>query len=313
MKYHNQAQGKTNYPLLLSWKVNATVYSLGKSHDNRKRTTWEVASLISTQVTHFRMLHFTHSTWLSIYQMMKERRKKKTFKMFRTNLWLHQGVCVLYLTSLVFSRPLLWFCRKRQPSFASLWTISSLDRSSLSWRMHMLPCCSAGGTENMYLKPQSHDIAWSTANRLLWVSSHCSRKKCKRRWELKKSVSNGVCFCVCCPVKLERPLSLQPKSQSPNAPVSSAETHAKKSCSVWIQVSLCARIQLEWMTDSLSSSSLAFHRWGGERVRDTVCSGNIWWARQSQKRKFQTSQRKRESTFRTGQGVFYWKVRHLLG
>lgn len=27
----------------------------------------------------------------------------------------------------------------------------------------MLLCCSAGGTENMYLRPQSHDIATGTA------------------------------------------------------------------------------------------------------------------------------------------------------
>lgn len=107
-------------------------------------------------------------------------------------LWRHRATVLLYLTSDALSGPLLWFCRKRQPSLASLWTISSLDRSSLSCRMHMLLCCSVGDTENMYLRPQSHDIASSQ-----WQADHYAKKlglfcpcaQNKRRWAAQRSIS----------------------------------------------------------------------------------------------------------------------------
>lgn len=62
----------------------------------------------------------------------------------------------LHLTSVGFSVALSGLCRRRHPSLASLWTISNRLISSLSHVTVPGPCCSAGDTENTYLRPQSH-------------------------------------------------------------------------------------------------------------------------------------------------------------
>ncbi len=63
---------------------------------------------------------------------------------------------ILHLTSAGLSVALSGLCRRRHPSLASLWTISNRLISSLSRVAAPGPCCSAGDTENIYLRPQSH-------------------------------------------------------------------------------------------------------------------------------------------------------------
>lgn len=66
----------------------------------------------------------------------------------------------------------------------------------------MLPCCSAGDTENMYLRPQSHDIASSLITAcplgkkvgLLLVSPHYYSTKIGGGEQLKNKVLYGVLF-----------------------------------------------------------------------------------------------------------------------
>lgn len=62
----------------------------------------------------------------------------------------------LHLTSAGLSVALSGLCKRRHPSLASLWTISNRLISSLSRVPAPGPCCSAGDTENTYLRPQSH-------------------------------------------------------------------------------------------------------------------------------------------------------------
>lgn len=68
----------------------------------------------------------------------------------------------------------------------------------------------------------------------------------------------------------------------------------------------------EWQIPS-PCPPLAFNRSGrGERVTATVSSGNIWWARQTQKGSFETS-RKRENVRIQEWAGWVWKVKRLLG
>lgn len=68
----------------------------------------------------------------------------------------------------------------------------------------------------------------------------------------------------------------------------------------------------EWQIPS-PCPPLAFNRSGrGERVTATVSSGNIWWARQTQKGSFENS-RKRENVRVQEWAGWVWKVEHLLG
>lgn len=68
----------------------------------------------------------------------------------------------------------------------------------------------------------------------------------------------------------------------------------------------------EWQIPS-PCPPLAFKRSGrGERVTATVSSGNIWWARQTQKGSFENS-RKRENVRVQEWAGWVWKVEHLLG
>lgn len=152
-----------------------------------------------------------------------------------------QHCSLLDLTSVVLSGPLLWFCRKRQPSLASLWTISSLVRSSLSCRMHMLLCCSVGDTEKMYLRPQSHDIAslpitGSPPHKKARLWAHSSIEKWSE--QLQNSCLYSVSVLVLVGVCLGQ--------------LYSKEAHTHKISSAGLQKSLCA--WLYWKTDSLSVS-----------------------------------------------------------
>lgn len=171
--------------------------------------------------------------------------------------------CVMYLTSLVLSGPLLWFCRKRQPSLASLWTISSLDRSSLSCRMHLFPCCSPGDTENMYLRPQSHDIAdWllaagfppGTTAEVLNMGLHNSIKMPNRGDQLKNECRLYVRVVSFCHHSLSRFQLLYTSVKSTGA-------------SVELQVSLCVVgcTESEWQSSPLRPSD-AFQHPGREGV-----------------------------------------------
>lgn len=79
----------------------------------------------------------------------------------------------LHLTSAGLSVALSGLCRRRHPSLASLWTISSRLISSLSRVATPGPCCSAGDTENTYLRPQSHAMR----------PQHARAVSCQSHWE----------------------------------------------------------------------------------------------------------------------------------